>query len=119
MAGTAEIFVQNLIYSYDPSAPPTLSDINISLPKGSRTLLIGANGGMHFACSNQWIDHSSLLAGKSTLLQILAGKRLVKSEGARILIKDRDVFRDTPPGVTYLGTEWKVLVATQWRVDMY
>ncbi|KAI0248665.1 P-loop containing nucleoside triphosphate hydrolase protein [Lactifluus subvellereus] len=86
MAGTAEVFVQNLTYSYGPSAPPTLSDINISLPKGSRTLLIGANG-----------------AGKSTLLQILAGKRLVKSKGARILIKNRDVFRDTPPGVTAMN----------------
>ena len=65
------------------------------------------------------IDHPFSLAGKSTLLQILAGKRLVKAEGARVLIKDRDVFRDTPPGVTYLGTEWKVLVATQSRVDIY
>jgi len=89
MAGNTEVFVQNLTYSHDRSAPPSLSDINISLPKGSRTLLIGANG-----------------AGKSTLLQILAGKRLVTSEGARILIKGCDVFRQSPPGVTYLGTEW-------------
>lgn len=51
--------------------------------------------------------HTSL-AGKSTLLQILAGKRLVALEDTRILIKGRDVFRDSPPGVTYLGTEWKV-----------
>jgi CCR4-NOT complex subunit CAF16 len=43
-------------------------------------------------------------AGKSTLLQILAGKRLVN--GADIRILDRDVFRDSPPGVTFLGTEW-------------
>ncbi|KAJ7433815.1 P-loop containing nucleoside triphosphate hydrolase protein, partial [Mycena galericulata] len=42
--------------------------------------------------------------GKSTLLQILAGKRLVNA--ADIRIKDRDVFRDSPPGVTFLGTEW-------------
>lgn len=45
-------------------------------------------------------------AGKSTLLQILAGKRLVNN--AEILIKGRDVFRDSPPGVTFLGTEWLV-----------
>jgi hypothetical protein len=51
------------------------------------------------------------LAGKSTLLQILAGKRLVTSEAARILIKGRDVFRNSPSGVTYLGTEWEVLLA--------
>lgn len=89
MAGNTEIFAQNLTYFHDPSGPPSLSDISISLPKGSRTLLIGANG-----------------AGKSTLLQILAGKRLVTSEAARILIKGCDVFRNSPSGVTYLGTEW-------------
>ncbi|KAI6164840.1 P-loop containing nucleoside triphosphate hydrolase protein [Pisolithus thermaeus] len=53
----------------------------------SRTILVGANG-----------------AGKSTLLQILAGKRLVKN--ADIRVKGRDVFRDSPDGVTFLGTEW-------------
>lgn len=26
--------------------------------------------------------------------------------GADIRILDRDVFRDSPPGVTFLGTEW-------------
>ncbi|KAI0306897.1 P-loop containing nucleoside triphosphate hydrolase protein [Multifurca ochricompacta] len=89
MDSVTEIFIQNLTYHHDPSAPASLRDVNISLPKSSRTLLIGANG-----------------AGKSTLLQILAGKRLVTSEGAQILIKGRDVFRDSPPGVTHLGTEW-------------
>ena len=47
-------------------------------------------------------------AGKSTLLQILAGKRLVTAAGADIRVKDRDVFRDAPPGITFLGTEWSV-----------
>lgn len=52
-------------------------------------------------------QHSNnLLAGKSTLLQILAGKRLVTAVGSDLRIKDRDVFRDSPPGVTFLGTEW-------------
>lgn len=46
------------------------------------------------------------IAGKSTLLQILAGKRLVTAVGSDLRIKDRDVFRDSPPGVTFLGTEW-------------
>ena len=104
-----EITVQNLTYHHDPSAPASLSDIDIDLPKGSRTLLIGANGGVCFARPDQRkysVDTS--LAGKSTLLQILAGKKLVASEGARILIKGRDVFRDSPPGITYLGTEWEV-----------
>lgn len=43
-------------------------------------------------------------AGKSTLLRILAGKRLVPDANALLLGKD--VFRSPPAGVTYLGTEW-------------
>ncbi|KAG8733919.1 CCR4-NOT regulatory complex component [Ceratobasidium sp. 423] len=84
------IDVKGLTYkhnSYSDGIPPALIDLSLSLPKGSRTLLIGANG-----------------AGKSTLLQILAGKRLVQSSEVRIF--GRDVFRDSPPGITYLGTEW-------------
>lgn len=46
------------------------------------------------------------LAGKSTLLQILAGKKLIA--GADVRIKGRDVFHDSPAGVTFLGTEWSV-----------
>ncbi|KAJ3523630.1 hypothetical protein NM688_g8694 [Phlebia brevispora] len=88
----SEIFVENLTFSFlphNPSVPPSLVDINLTLPKGSRTILIGANG-----------------AGKSTLLQILAGKRLVSHGDTNVKIKDRDVFRQYPPGVTFLGTEW-------------
>jgi CCR4-NOT complex subunit CAF16 len=48
MADRAEIFVRNLTYSHSPSTPAVLKDINITLPKGSRTLLIGANGGVDF-----------------------------------------------------------------------
>jgi ABC-type cobalamin/Fe3+-siderophores transport system ATPase subunit len=54
-------------------------------------------------------QHTFLSAGKSTLLQILAGKRLVTSSAAQVLMKGCDVFRNSPPGVTYLGTEWEVL----------
>ncbi|KAF4574639.1 P-loop containing nucleoside triphosphate hydrolase [Pleurotus pulmonarius] len=89
MEAAEAVSVTNLTYSYHPGSPPSLLDINLNLPKGSRTLIVGANG-----------------AGKSTLLQILAGKRLVSIDGADIRIKGRDVFRDSPPGVTYLGTEW-------------
>lgn len=49
-----------------------------------------------------------MTAGKSTLLQILAGKRLITSQGADVRIKDKDVFRQYPSGVTFLGTEWFV-----------
>ncbi|CAE7196644.1 unnamed protein product [Rhizoctonia solani] len=84
------IDVKGLTYRHNTHSdgiPPALVDLSLSLPKGSRTLLIGANG-----------------AGKSTLLQILAGKRLVQSSEVRIF--GRDVFRNSPPGITYLGTEW-------------
>ena len=42
--------------------------------------------------------------GKSTLLQIFAGKRLIKGSTAKVM--DQEVFFNTPGGVTYLGTEW-------------
>lgn len=45
-----------------------------------------------------------VLAGKSTLLRILAGKKLTKTKTARIM--GQDVFMNPPGGVVYLGTEW-------------
>ncbi|KAG5646583.1 hypothetical protein DXG03_002886 [Asterophora parasitica] len=83
------ISVSQLTYRHNPDTEPSLIDVDLLLPRGSRTIVVGANG-----------------AGKSTLLQILAGKRLVSTPGAHIFVKDRDVFRDSPPGVTFLGTEW-------------
>ncbi|GBE80084.1 P-loop containing nucleoside triphosphate hydrolase protein [Sparassis latifolia] len=84
-----EISITKLTYSHAPDLSPSLSDITLDLPKGSRTILVGANG-----------------AGKSTLLQILAGKRLISKDDTRVEVKGRDVFRHSPPGVTFLGTEW-------------
>lgn len=75
------------------------------LGKGSRCLLIGANG-----C--QWLElrpsnlleadpeRSLFAAGKSTLLRILAGKKLTKTKTAKIL--GQDVFMN-PPGVSCLS----------------
>jgi len=39
------------------------------------------------------------------LLQVLAGKRMVKG-GGQAKVLGNEVFFKTPPGVTYLGTEW-------------
>lgn len=104
------VAVAALTYAHAPDAPgasPSLANINLALPAGSRTLLIGANGGkliFHFSFSHT----QPLSAGKSTLLQILSGKRLVTAPGASVCVKGHDVFRDTPPGISYLGTEWSV-----------
>lgn len=48
--------------------------------------------------------HAHSPAGKSTLLRILAGKRLTRARNCRI--HGRDVFMAPPQGVVYLGTEW-------------
>lgn len=108
MEATEAVSVTNLTYSYHPGSPPSLLDINLNLPRGSRTLIVGANGGDSVSITPRYSSHLRVryVAGKSTLLQILAGKRLVSIDGADIRIKGRDVFRDSPPGVTYLGTEW-------------
>ncbi|KAJ7179139.1 P-loop containing nucleoside triphosphate hydrolase protein [Mycena filopes] len=82
--------IQDLSYVHNPNAQfKALDSVSLDLPAGSRTVIVGPNG-----------------AGKSTLLQILAGKRLVNGADTYIRIKDRDVFRNSPPGVTFLGTEW-------------
>ncbi|EST05082.1 ABC transporter-like protein [Kalmanozyma brasiliensis GHG001] len=78
--------VTNLTFTFNPDIPPSLEQCNLHLKRGSRCLLIGANG-----------------AGKSTLLRLLAGKKLCDS---KVRVFGKDVFRDSPSGVTYLGTEW-------------
>lgn len=55
-----------------------------------------------------------ILAGKSTLLQILAGKRLTRSN-ARVL--GNEVFFNTPQGVTYLGAACRLLDSTYSASD--
>lgn len=42
------VAVAALTYAHAPDAPPSLSHINLDLPPGSRTLLVGANGGKPF-----------------------------------------------------------------------
>ncbi|KAJ3074057.1 CCR4-NOT regulatory complex component [Podochytrium sp. JEL0797] len=69
-----------------PPAPKILDNVTLSVPKGSTTLLIGANG-----------------AGKSTILRILAGKTLAKDH---IRVMGKHPFFETCEGITYLGTEW-------------
>ncbi|EXJ72019.1 ATPase [Cladophialophora psammophila CBS 110553] len=81
-----DIVVRGLNYKF-PDGTAGLHDINLELPAGSRTLLIGANG-----------------AGKTTLLRLLSGKKLAPSRS--IFIAGVDPFAAGLEGVTYLGLEW-------------
>ncbi|KAI1188810.1 ABC transporter [Nemania serpens] len=81
-----EISVNSLTYTF-PRYDTGLTNVSLSVPARSRTLLIGANG-----------------AGKTTLLRLLAGKRLAPS--GSISVSGVDPFKDGLEGVTYLGLEW-------------
>ncbi|KIX98007.1 uncharacterized protein Z520_06086 [Fonsecaea multimorphosa CBS 102226] len=81
-----DIIVRGLNYKF-PDGSWGLQDINLELPAGSRTLLIGANG-----------------AGKTTLLRLLSGKKLAPSRS--VFIAGVDPFASGLEGVTYLGLEW-------------
>ncbi|KAK4127603.1 P-loop containing nucleoside triphosphate hydrolase protein [Parathielavia appendiculata] len=80
------IKTSNLTYTFQDQSTG-VSNITLSLPPRSRTLLIGANG-----------------AGKTTLLRLLAGKRLAPPDTIRV--SGVDPFKEGLEGVTYLGLEW-------------
>ncbi|KAJ5375378.1 hypothetical protein N7517_007384 [Penicillium concentricum] len=92
------IEVQNLSYKFQDGSDG-LENIKMSLPAGSRTLLIGANG-----------------AGKTTLLRLLAGKRLAPTD--TIAIGGKDPFKDSLDGVTYLGVEWVLNSIVRTDIDV-
>ncbi|KAJ3286092.1 CCR4-NOT regulatory complex component [Rhizoclosmatium sp. JEL0117] len=85
-ATDAAVLLQDFSFSFGPDAPIILDHVNLSIPRGSTTLLIGANG-----------------AGKSTILRLLAGKTLTKDF---IRVLGKHPFFETNKGITYLGTEW-------------
>ena len=86
LPASPSIATTSLTYTF-PNHQQGLSDITLSLPPRSRTLLIGANG-----------------AGKTTLLRLLAGKRLAPAN--TIAVSGVDPFKHGLQGVTYLGLEW-------------
>ncbi|MCR4924279.1 MAG: ATP-binding cassette domain-containing protein [Lachnospiraceae bacterium] len=53
---SGEITVKDVVYGYNPSMPPTISDINLHVTPGSRLAIVGASG-----------------CGKSTLGKIITG----------------------------------------------
>ncbi|KAJ5139082.1 ABC transporter [Penicillium bovifimosum] len=95
---TPSIEVQNLTYKFQDGTNG-LEDVNIKLPSGSRTLLIGANG-----------------AGKTTLLRLLSGKRLAPNN--TISVGGKDPFKDSLDGVTYLGVEWVLNSIVRTDIDV-
>ena len=110
------VSVKNLTYVPQGTLEPALENVSLSLPQGSRTLIIGANGGQ-FSFLSDNLSPTRSTAGKSTLLQILAGKKLIK--GADVTIKGLDVFYQFPEGVTFLGTEWSVHARPSDAVPTY
>eukprot|EP00931_Biecheleriopsis_adriatica_P004517 TRINITY_DN106176_c0_g1_i1.p1 TRINITY_DN106176_c0_g1~~TRINITY_DN106176_c0_g1_i1.p1 ORF type:complete len:579 (-),score=106.44 TRINITY_DN106176_c0_g1_i1:56-1792(-) len=81
--------VTNLSFSYAQGLPPCLKDMSFSFNRGSRILVVGANG----AC-------------KSTVMSILGGKRMIPRGFAKILGKD--CFNDSGVAseVMYCGDWW-------------
>jgi len=82
--------VTNLSYSYASGLPAVLHEISFSFGRGTRILVVGANG----AC-------------KSTVMSILGGKRMIPRGFARILGKD--CFNDPAVNkhVMYCGDWWR------------
>jgi CCR4-NOT complex subunit CAF16 len=88
--------VTNLTFSYAQGLPPCLKDMSFAFNRGSRILVVGANG----AC-------------KSTVMSILGGKRMIPRGFAKILGKD--CFNDAGVSreVMYCGDWWN----TQFFID--
>ena len=85
------IVVRNLRFAF-PTSHAIIDDFSLTLPPGSRCLLCGANG-----------------TGKTTLLQVLAGKYMVGKDVIRIL--GRPAFHDiqlvASGDLSYLGPQWR------------
>ncbi|KAL1963175.1 hypothetical protein VTN77DRAFT_8608 [Rasamsonia byssochlamydoides] len=92
------IEVKDLTFQF-PDGSAGLKNVTLSLPAGSRTLLIGANG-----------------AGKTTLLRLLSGKRLAPTD--TISVAGVDPFKDGLEGVTYLGVEWVLNSIVRADIDV-
>ncbi|KAL8694521.1 MAG: hypothetical protein Q9218_000851 [Villophora microphyllina] len=104
------IAVQSLSYAF-PDGSPGLRDVNLTLPPGSRTLLIGGNG----TSSNPIMLHPNG-AGKTTLLRLLSGKRLAPS--GTVSVAGVDPFKHGLEGVTYLGLEWVLNPIVRTDIDV-
>ena len=105
------IKVNNLSYNFNQNSDNVLNKVNLNIDKGSRCLLVGANGGQDDNIVNKLLRYLYTLlinlAGKSTLLKILAGKRLVEGD---IKVFDKDVFKQSIPVRLTESTSYKYLL---------
>lgn len=104
------IVAKGLTYRFQNGAPG-LNNVNLDLPSGSRTLLIGGKHSIltlinpySTKAHNTDTPPTANGAGKTTLLRLLAGKRLAPTD--TIAVGGTDPFKDGLEGVTYLGVEW-------------
>jgi CCR4-NOT complex subunit CAF16 len=74
---SAAIELSHVNFAYDSKGPLALDDVTLSLPRGSRVLLVGSNG-----------------AGKSTLLRVIGGQHCVTEPGSKVVVLGKDAFRD-------------------------
>jgi len=90
---TNPVEICNLTFSYTSlEGSPVTKNLTLSLPKGTRCLLVGSNG-----------------AGKTTLLNVLGGKHMVSETAVQIL--GQAAFSNTHPGITVLSGQWSKSMA--------
>ena len=87
----AAVRVDALTYAY-PGCDAVVREWSLVLPPGSRCLLSGANG-----------------AGKTTALQVLAGKTMVSEDAVRVLGRPpfHDIALTCDGELSYLGAQWR------------
>jgi len=81
--------VTNLSFSYIPGSPSNVAGACFSFNRGARILVVGANG-----------------AGKSTIMSILGGKRMIPRGFAKVLGKDCFNDHSVAKEVMYCGDWW-------------
>eukprot|EP00928_Gymnodinium_smaydae_P098236 TRINITY_DN9095_c0_g1_i1.p1 TRINITY_DN9095_c0_g1~~TRINITY_DN9095_c0_g1_i1.p1 ORF type:complete len:584 (-),score=94.05 TRINITY_DN9095_c0_g1_i1:314-2065(-) len=81
--------VTNLSFSYVPGSPANVAGASFGFNRGARILVVGANG-----------------AGKSTVMSILGGKRMIPRGFAKVLGKDCFNDPSVAKDVMYCGDWW-------------
>ena len=99
---TGSVVIKNLRYNYPNDDKDILTDFSLELPPGSRCLLSGANG-----------------AGKTTMLQILAGKTMVSQDAVRVIGKPpfHDIQLTCSGDLSYLGAQWRRNIGSAVRTS--